>query len=49
MAQLGLAAGPQAAAPGAIPPEMMAQGQPAPPPMSPQDNMRQLLQSGLGG
>jgi len=50
-AQLGLAAGPQAAAPGAIPPEMMAalqqrqQQQPA----LPQDRMRQMLQQAVGG
>jgi len=50
-AQLGLAAGPQAAAPGAIPPEMMAalQQQQQQVPARPQDQMRQMLQAGRGG
>jgi hypothetical protein len=47
MAQLGLAAGPQAAAPGAIPPEMMAQGG-APPPGGPVEQMRAMMQAGAG-
>ena len=46
-AQLGLATGPGAAAPGAIPPEMMAQ--PQMPASTPQDQMRQMLQSAMGG
>ena len=52
-AQMGLAAGPQAAAAGALPPEMMAamqaqQAQPAPV-QSEADGMRQMLQAALGG
>ena len=47
MAQMGLAAGPQAAAPGAIPPEAMMQGGP-PPPSSPVDQMRAMMQAGMG-
>ena len=46
MAQMGLAAGPQAAAPGAIPPEAMMQGGP-PPPSSPVDQMRAMMQAGM--
>lgn len=53
-AQLGLAAGPQAAAAGAIPPELMAalqqqQAQQQAPPMRPADQMRQMLQGAMGG
>jgi hypothetical protein len=52
-AQMGLAAGPQAAAPGALPPEMMAAmmsgGAPAGPPATPTGDMRQMLQAALGG
>lgn len=52
-AQMGLAAGPQAAAPGALPPEIMAAmmggGAPAGPPPTPTGDMRQMLQAAMGG
>jgi len=50
-AQMGLAAGPEAAAAGAIPPEVMAalQAQQAQPQPTQGDQMRQMMQSGMGG
>ena len=48
-AQMGLAAGPQAAAPGAIPPELMAalQQQQAQPQGTPRDQIQQALAAGM--
>jgi len=52
-AQMGLAAGPDSAAAGALPPELIAalqaqQAQPQPV-MNEADQMRQMLQAGMGG
>jgi len=48
MAQMGLAAGPGAAAPAALPPEMMQGGPPPLQPGSPQMDMEAMLASALG-